>query len=82
LPIRVYYAWTTEDYKVSETMLSYFANFIINGNPNGTGLPEWPAAKPADTNPDIMVLNVESKSIKAPDDARYIFLDKAYANNK
>ncbi|MBS1610906.1 MAG: carboxylesterase family protein [Bacteroidetes bacterium] len=76
------YAWTADDYKVSETMQNFFANFIINGNPNGKNLPEWPAAKPADTNPDVMVLNVESKSIKAPDDARYIFLDKAYGNNK
>lgn len=76
------YAWTADDYKVSETMQSYFANFIIKGNPNGTGLPDWPAAKAGDNNPDVMVINTESKAIKAPDDARYIFLDKAYKNNK
>src|SRR5687767_5598150 len=37
------YAWTADDYKVSETMLNYFANFIIKGNPNGDKQPEWPA---------------------------------------
>lgn len=76
------YAWTPEDYKVSETMQNYFANFIKTGNPNGDKLPEWPAAKKGDTAPDVMVLDVESKAIKAKDDGRYRFLDKAYGNNK
>jgi len=76
------YAWTADDYKVSETMQNYFANFIIKGNPNGSGLPEWPAAKAGDNNPDVMIINTESKAAKAPDDARYLFLDKSYKNNK
>ncbi len=76
------YAWTADDYKVSETMLNYFANFIINGNPNGSKLPEWKAAKADDPNPDVMIIDVESKNVKAKDDARYIFLDKAYGNKK
>ena len=76
------YAWTADDYKVSETMQNYFANFIIKGNPNGSGLPEWPAAKAGDNNPDVMIINTESKAVKATDDARYLFLDKSYKNNK
>jgi len=75
------YAWTKDDYKVSETMLNYFANFIIKGNPNGTNLPEWPVAKAFDTNPPVMVIDVESKAVPAQNDARYLFLDKAYKNN-
>lgn len=74
------YAWTKDDFTVSETMLSYFANFIINGNPNGDKLPNWPAAEPNDTTPPVMVLNVESKAVDAQNDARYEFLDKAYKN--
>lgn len=76
------YAWTPEDYKVSETMQKYFANFIKTGNPNGTGLPEWPSAAPEDKNPSVMIIDVESKNANAFDEARYEFLDKAYGNDK
>ena len=76
------YAWTPDDYKVSETMLNYFANFIISGNPNGSKLPQWPAAQKGDNAPDVMVIDVESKAVKAKDDGRYRFLDRAYGNNK
>ncbi len=75
------YAWTKEDYTVSETMLSYFANFIIKGNPNGDKLPDWPAAEANDTTPPVMIIDTQSKSVDAKDDARYLFLDKAYKNN-
>lgn len=75
------YAWTDDDYKVSETMFNYFANFVKTGNPNGKDLPNWPAALKDATDPDVMIINVESKAVKATDDARYIFLDKAYGNN-
>ena len=74
------YAWTDDDFKVSETMLNYFANFIKTGNPNDGKLPEWIAAKAGDASPPVMVLNTESKTINAKNDARYEFLDKAYKN--
>jgi para-nitrobenzyl esterase len=74
------YAWTADDYKVSETMQNYFANFIKTGNPNGEKLPDWPVAKAGDTTPPVMILNTESKAEKAANDARYLFLDKTYAN--
>ncbi len=74
------FAWTADDHKVSETMMGYFANFIKTGNPNGEKLPEWPAAKPNDTAPAVMIIDTESKAEKAVDDGRYRFLDKAYKN--
>src|SRR5215213_6628648 len=37
------YAWAPDDYKVSEVLQGYFANFIKKGDPNGPGLPGWPA---------------------------------------
>lgn len=72
------YAWTADDFKVSETMLGYFANFIKTGNPNGDKLPQWPAAKAGETRPPVMVIDVESRAENAPNDARYEFLDTKY----
>jgi len=36
-------AWAPEDRQASEEISAYFANFIKKGNPNGGGLPKWPA---------------------------------------
>ncbi len=48
LPLVTEYAWTTEDYKVSQVMQDFFANFIKTGNPNGDDLPSWTPAPPKD----------------------------------
>ncbi len=76
------YAWTPEDYKVSEDMQNYFANFIKTGNPNGEGLPQWDPADASDASPPVMVIDTESKLIQSKNDARYLFLDKAYSSEK
>jgi para-nitrobenzyl esterase len=44
--------WTTSDRKVAEEISSYWVNFARSGNPNGPGLPSWPAF----TNTDSKVL--------------------------
>ena len=36
------FAWTPEDFKISNLMQDYFANFIKTANPNGPGLTKWP----------------------------------------
>lgn len=72
------YAWTEDDYSVSETMMNYFANFIKTGNPNGDKLPIWLMAK-EDEKPEVMIIDLVSKSKKAENDARYLFLDKEYS---
>ncbi len=38
-----YCPWTTGDEKIAEIMSNYWVNFIGTGNPNGKGLPMWPA---------------------------------------
>ncbi len=72
------YAWTADDYKVSKLMQNYFANFIKNGNPNGAGLPEWPAANAGDT-VQVMHIDVDSKAEPEQHRDRYVFLDSQYA---
>lgn len=75
------FAWTKDDYKVSETMQNYFANFIKTGNPNGSNQPDWPASQSTDLHPPVMVLDANTRVEKAPNDGRYMFLDKMYKNN-
>ncbi len=72
------YAWTEEDYKVSETIQEYLANFVKTGNPNTESLPEWPKAEANDKTPPVMILDTESKVENAEDDKRFLFLDKDY----
>jgi para-nitrobenzyl esterase len=72
LKLNEVFAWTDEDYKVSNAMQNYFANFIKKGNPNGAGLPEWPALSTG----KLMRLDVESHAQPDNTRARYLFLDQ------
>ena len=75
------YAWDADDRKVSETMSSYFANFIKTGNPNGADLPEWPTYS-AKTGYMRMWIGVESKAEPETDRARYLALDAIISAQK
>jgi para-nitrobenzyl esterase len=75
LPYNKVYDWTPEDYKVSETMQSYFANFIKTGNPNAKGLPNWPVAKSGNA-VQVMHLNVNSGAKPEQHRARYQLMDQ------
>lgn len=75
LAVNDVYAWTDDDYRVSATMQNYFANFIKKADPNGPGLPEWPAL------PQVMRLDVQSRTESDMTRARYLFLDQFLKTN-
>jgi para-nitrobenzyl esterase len=68
------YAWTADDAAVSETLESYFANFIKTGDPNGKGLPRWPVVK--GEAPSFMVIDVKSHVGTEQHAARYRWWDR------
>lgn len=74
LPTNSVFDWQPEDFLISEVMQGYFANFIKTGNPNGTGLPEWPAAAPAGP---VSVLNIDVRTRTEPERNRpgYLFFE-------
>jgi para-nitrobenzyl esterase len=69
------YAWTPNDYKVSELLQGYFANFVKRGDPNGPGLPVWPSVKQGGP-VQVMHLAVDSRVEDDRHRARYLFLDQ------
>jgi para-nitrobenzyl esterase len=75
LPTNKVFAWTPDDYKVSEVMQGYFVNFIKTGNPNGAGLPIWPAA--SQQGGQVLRLDVTTKAEPDQTRARYQFLEQA-----
>ncbi|MBL0156767.1 MAG: carboxylesterase family protein [Bryobacterales bacterium] len=68
------FAWTADDQKVSQVMQEFFANFIKTRNPNGAGLPEWPALN-AGGAPRVMRIDVETKAVPETHRERYLALD-------
>jgi para-nitrobenzyl esterase len=70
------YAWTPDDYKVSDTFQNYFANFVKTGDPNGAGLLKWPAS--TDSSVQVMRLDVTPRVEPDRHKERYLFLDKIY----
>ena len=65
--------WRAEDRTVSELMRKYWSNFAKKADPNGPGLPKWPAYKPS-VDSQVMYLNAQSKAEKDSQRGRYLFL--------
>ena len=75
LPTNRVYDWQPEDYKVSEIMQTFFANFIKTGNPGGLGVPEWPAV---DKSASVPVMHIDVDTRVEPDKsaARYQLMEQ------
>ncbi|MER6082822.1 carboxylesterase family protein [Streptomyces sp. NPDC001833] len=61
--------WTDEDRAVADTVSAYWINFAATGDPNGTGLPHWPAFSP-DT---VMEIGAHCRPVPVADPARSDF---------
>jgi para-nitrobenzyl esterase len=67
------YHWGPDDFKTSEVLQGYFANFITTGNPNGPGLPRWTGMQASI--PHVMVIAAEPHLIPEPNLKRYTWMD-------
>lgn len=74
------YNWTPDDYKVSKIMQEYFINFIKRADPNGPGLPAWPAVVSGKA-VEYININVDTRLEKEKNRGRYLFMDEAARRN-
>jgi para-nitrobenzyl esterase len=71
------FTWETDDRQLAETMSSYWTNFAKSGDPNGPGLPTWPAYKPGGSG-QVMEIGQQTAPRPEPHRDRYEFLDSVY----
>jgi para-nitrobenzyl esterase len=69
--------WRPEETKLSELMSTYWTNFAKTGNPNGPGLPEWPAYNAQHRY--VMHLKEPAESSIDQRHSRYELLDRIYS---
>ncbi len=75
LPTNRVYDWQPEDYEVSLIMQNFFANFIEKRNPNGLGVPFWPAVNNS-KGVEVMHIGVETKAFPEEHHDRHLFMEK------
>jgi para-nitrobenzyl esterase len=67
--------WTKDDFKTSDVMSSYWANFVAKGDPNGAGLPNWPLYNAKDKWQTMHLVDDSSAAAPEANRGRYIFMD-------
>jgi para-nitrobenzyl esterase len=67
--------WRREDRQLSDQIQQYWTNFARTGDPNGGGLPKWPAYNAAD-HWQVMHLDANLQATPDSERARFMFLDK------
>jgi para-nitrobenzyl esterase len=72
--------WTEDDRRIAATMSSYWVNFARTGNPNGNGLPDWPAARVG--LPAVMQLGDNFGAMPVADTARLDFWTRFFQTQK
>lgn len=67
---------SSSDIKLSDLISTYWTNFAKTGNPNGKGVPEWPAFN--STDPKAMYLKTNSHVGPVPDEKSLKVLDSYF----
>jgi len=66
--------FTDTDYQLEEIMSSYWVNFTKTGNPNGEGLPEWPAFN--EKTPELILFGDEVTATPLPFRKQLYFMNE------
>jgi para-nitrobenzyl esterase len=74
------WAWTDADRKLADTIQQYWVNFATTGDPNGPGLPVWPAFDP--TKDSVLHFDDTIAVGPSPNRTTYAFWDKVAAGWK
>jgi para-nitrobenzyl esterase len=69
-------AWSEADRKLAAVMSAYWTNFAASGDPNGAGLPHWPAYTAATS--DVMKLGEEIAPARLGSESRLRSIDRVY----
>jgi len=72
--------YTDIDHKLADTISSYWVNLAATGDPNGKGLPKWPAYKAKDD--QAMALGDKIEVMPVPHKAQLDFLDEYYEKQR
>lgn len=67
------YAWGADDYAVSELLQACYVNFVRAGDPNGPGVPAWPAFNGPDGG-QVMWLDAQPQPRPEAHRERYLLL--------
>lgn len=73
-PARRDWPWTDADHVLAQQISSAWCNFARTGDPNGDGVPEWPAYRPEETS--TLVWSTTPHIGDPVDHARMEFLDR------
>jgi para-nitrobenzyl esterase len=69
--------WSAADRQVSDALQTYWTNFARTGDPNGGGVPAWPAF--AGSDPQVMQLDAAPTPIAVPNVEQLKVLEDYYA---